>query len=116
MEGHISSLLNRQWSLNGDLAIHLTYCLLYRFGGFLVDMGRGEVGDVITVFFAILIGSFYIGQAGPYLLKITQARGAAGEIYTTIDRVSVCVSLYLHGHTCHAGKDNYIFSDKLAMT
>ncbi len=48
----------------------------------------GQGGDVITVFFAILVGAFQIGQAGPNVLNVTEARGAAGEIYATIDRVS----------------------------
>ena len=61
--------------------------LLSRFGGYLVAEELGQSGDVITVFFAILIGAFYIGQAGPNMLYLTEAMGAAGEIYNTIDRV-----------------------------
>jgi len=52
-----------------------------------VSEGLGEAGDVITVFFAILVGAFYIGQAGPNFLNLTEARGVASEIYSTIDRV-----------------------------
>lgn len=46
-----------------------------------------EIGDVITVFFSILIGAFYVGQAGPNLQKLTEALAAARIIYDIIDRV-----------------------------
>ena len=57
--------------------------------------GLGQSGDIITVFFAILIGAFYIGQAGPNFLYLTEAMGAAGEIYNTIDRVGTDAVLLL---------------------
>ena len=40
------------------------------------------------VFFAILIGAFALGQAGPNLEGLFTAAGAAGSIFETIDRVS----------------------------
>ena len=46
-----------------------------------------QAGDVLTVFFAILIGAFFIGQAGPNLQNLVQAQGAAGAVYEVIDRV-----------------------------
>ena len=77
----------------------------YRFGAYLVAEGLGQGGDVITVFFAILVGAFQIGQAGPNLLNLTEARGAATEIYATIDRVSQCMvklySSYCLSDNCH---------------
>ena len=47
-----------------------------------------QPGDVITVFFAILVGAFDFGQAGPNIQNLVQALGAAGGIYEIIDRVS----------------------------
>ena len=72
-----------------DMKLNTVLCSGYpcRFGGFLVMSGRGQGGDIITVFFAILVGAFQLGQAGPNLLNISESRGAAGEIYSTIDRV-----------------------------
>ena len=64
-----------------------------------MSSGRGEVGDVITVFFAILVGAFYLGQAGPNFLNLTQSLGAAGEIYATIDRVSGRSCLVTHTYS-----------------
>lgn len=49
-----------------------------------------QLGDVITVFFSILIGAFYMGQAGPNLQKLAEAQAAAAAIYEIIDQVWVC--------------------------
>ncbi len=43
------------------------------------------------VFFAVLIGAFALGQAGPYMEGLVTAAGSATTIFNTIDRVSVCV-------------------------
>jgi ATP-binding cassette subfamily B (MDR/TAP) protein 1 len=59
-----------------------------RFGGYLVSRELAEVGDIITVFFSILIGAFYFGQSGPNFQKIAEAEGGAASIYTIIDRAS----------------------------
>ena len=61
-----------------------------RFGAYLVQEELAQAGDVLTVFFAILIGAFVIGQAGPNLQKLVQAQAAAGAVYQVIDRVSPC--------------------------
>ncbi|CAN0520011.1 unnamed protein product, partial [Ectocarpus sp. 12 AP-2014] len=37
-------------------------------------------GDVLTVFWAILNGAMSIGQMGPNLQAVTEARGAAGHL------------------------------------
>ncbi len=49
---------------------------------------QAELGDVITVFFSILLGAFYLGQAGPNVQKLAEAQAAAAEIYDIIDQVS----------------------------
>ncbi len=43
------------------------------------------------VFFAVLIGAFALGQAGPYMEGLVTAAGSATTIFNTIDRVSVWV-------------------------
>ena len=64
-------------------------CAGNRFGAYLVSRGLSEVGDIITVFFSILIGAFYLGQVGPNAQKLAEAQAAAAVIYNTIDRVRV---------------------------
>lgn len=45
--------------------------------------------DFVTfqVFFSVMIGSFSLGQGAPNLESIAKARGAAYEVYKTIDMV-----------------------------
>ena len=48
---------------------------------------RYTSGNVFTVFVCVLVGSFRIGFAAPYLEAFTIARGAAAKIYEIIERV-----------------------------
>jgi ATP-binding cassette subfamily B (MDR/TAP) protein 1 len=41
-------------------------------------------GDIITVFFSVLVGSFALGQAGPNVPPIIQGRVAAAKVYKII--------------------------------
>lgn len=52
------------------------------------------------MFFAILIGAFALGQAGPNLEGLFTAAGAAGSIFETIDRVSWVshINMYVNVH------------------
>eukprot|EP00924_Labyrinthula_sp_SR-Ha-C_P002659 maker-scaffold_13-snap-gene-3.61-mRNA-1 protein AED:0.01 eAED:0.01 QI:0/0/0/1/1/1/2/0/1318 len=43
-------------------------------------------GDVMLVFFSVLMASFAMGQAGPYLGALKQGQAAARKIYDVIDR------------------------------
>lgn len=54
---------------------------------FLVD-GEVEVGQVLTILMAILIGSFSLGNVSPNTQAFTSALSAAVKIYSTIDRPS----------------------------
>ncbi|KAE8144759.1 P-loop containing nucleoside triphosphate hydrolase protein [Aspergillus avenaceus] len=54
---------------------------------FLVN-GEVDVGQVLTVLMAILIGSFSLGNVSPNAQAFTNAVAAASKIYTTIDRHS----------------------------
>ena len=47
--------------------------------------------SVFQVFFAVLIGAFALGQAGPNVEALFTAAGAAGTIFETIDRVCHCI-------------------------
>ena len=48
---------------------------------------RYTSGNVFTVFVCVLVGSFRVGFAAPYLEAFTIARGAAAKIYEIIERV-----------------------------
>lgn len=44
---------------------------------------------MLAVFFAVIIGAFSLGQAGPNAESLVTAAGAAGEVFEIIDRVMV---------------------------
>lgn len=54
---------------------------------FLVE-GKVDVGHVLTILMAILIGSFSLGNVSPNASAFTNAVAAATKIFATIDRVS----------------------------
>ena len=61
---------------------------LNRFGGYLISVEILQAGDMLAVFYAILVGSLSLGQATPSIESVVNATGAAGEIFEIIDRVS----------------------------
>ena len=65
------------------------YGCVFWFGAFLISRGITDGGDVLAVFFSVLIGALSLGQAFPSLQNLFEAAGAAGTIYETIDRVSL---------------------------
>ncbi|EKM51815.1 uncharacterized protein PHACADRAFT_262171 [Phanerochaete carnosa HHB-10118-sp] len=67
--------------------IYNAYALAFYFGTTLINRGEANAGDVVNVFFAILIGSFSLALLAPEMQAITHARGAAAKLYETIDRV-----------------------------
>ena len=60
------------------------YALGLWWGGQLVLNDGWTGGDVMAVFFAVLVGGFNIGQAQPAVEAITAAKGAAFTVYRTI--------------------------------
>ncbi|KAI0697870.1 P-loop containing nucleoside triphosphate hydrolase protein [Cytidiella melzeri] len=67
--------------------IYSAYALAFDFGTTLINRNEANAGDVVNVFFAILIGSFSLALLAPEMQAITHARGAAAKLYQTIDRV-----------------------------
>ena len=59
------------------------------FGSTQVIAGKMTGGEVLNVFFAIIIGAFSVGNAGPGITSIMTARGAAKKILDTINRQSI---------------------------
>uniref|UniRef100_A0A6Q2YZ84 ATP-binding cassette sub-family B member 5 n=1 Tax=Esox lucius TaxID=8010 RepID=A0A6Q2YZ84_ESOLU len=56
------------------------------------------IGKTITVFFSVMIGAFSLGQGAPNLEAIAKARGAAYEVYKTIDQPRPIDSSSKEGH------------------
>uniref|UniRef100_A0A1I8FQI8 ABC transmembrane type-1 domain-containing protein n=1 Tax=Macrostomum lignano TaxID=282301 RepID=A0A1I8FQI8_9PLAT len=64
------------------------YCLAFWFGATQDTLGATGLppGDIFTVFFCVLIGSFSIGLAGQPFSQVVAAQGAAATIFAIIDR------------------------------
>lgn len=45
-------------------------------------------GKIMLVFLSVVIGVFSLGNAGPLIGNIANARGAAYKVFDIIDRVS----------------------------
>eukprot|EP00168_Porphyra_purpurea_P020842 TRINITY_DN893_c0_g1_i1.p1 TRINITY_DN893_c0_g1~~TRINITY_DN893_c0_g1_i1.p1 ORF type:complete len:1344 (-),score=525.06 TRINITY_DN893_c0_g1_i1:346-4377(-) len=65
-----------------------TYALAFWFGNKQVRNMSMKPGDVLTVFFSILIGAMGVGQGMPAINAFNTARGCAPRIFAVIDRVS----------------------------
>lgn len=66
----------------------MNYGLGFWMGSRYVADGDMDVGQVLTILMAILIGSFSLGNVGPNGQAFTNAMAAAAKIYSTIDRAS----------------------------
>ncbi|KZT56320.1 P-loop containing nucleoside triphosphate hydrolase protein [Calocera cornea HHB12733] len=67
--------------------IYSAYALAFYYGTTLVLLGIGNVGVIVNVFLAILIGSFSLAMMAPEMQSVSHARGAASKLFATIDRV-----------------------------
>ncbi|XP_015263372.1 PREDICTED: multidrug resistance protein 1-like [Gekko japonicus] len=65
--------------------IYASYALAFWYGTSLVLYEGYSIGKVLTVFFAVLIGAFSIGQATPNIEAFAIARGAAYAVFNIID-------------------------------
>lgn len=77
--------------IGGTMAsIFFTYGLGLWYGGTLVAGDTNvNVGDVLTVFYSILIGSFALGQAAPQLVALGNAKSAARGTVELVERNSL---------------------------
>ncbi|SCZ98574.1 BZ3500_MvSof-1268-A1-R1_Chr3-1g05473 [Microbotryum saponariae] len=69
--------------------IYSSYALAFYYGTTLLLQGRANAGQIVNVFFSILIGAFSLAQIAPNLQAVGYARGAATAIFATIDRQPV---------------------------
>uniref|UniRef100_A0A8C0VWC0 Bile salt export pump n=1 Tax=Cyanistes caeruleus TaxID=156563 RepID=A0A8C0VWC0_CYACU len=69
--------------------IFLSYALAFWYGSKLVlEEDEYSPGTLLQVFFGVLIGALNLGQASPCLEAFATGRGAATNIFETIDKVS----------------------------
>ena len=74
------------------------YALGFWYGSKLVhdkvhNMGEPyTAGDVLIVFFSILMGGLELSQVTPCLKKFAEGQSAAGKIFSIIDRVPKIIS------------------------
>ena len=66
--------------------IEAVYSVAFGFGGYLIGEQGAEPGNILAVFFSVIIGAFSLGQAGPNLENLLTAAGSSTVVYQTIDR------------------------------
>ncbi|GMS92925.1 hypothetical protein PENTCL1PPCAC_15100, partial [Pristionchus entomophagus] len=69
------------------LIIFASYCLAFWVGTDYVAWGWMEPGTVMTVFFAVMMGSMALAAGGPQFAVLGAAQGAASTLHEIIDRV-----------------------------
>ncbi|EJU03193.1 multidrug resistance protein 1 [Dacryopinax primogenitus] len=77
--------------------IYSAYALAFYYGTTLALLGIGDVGVIVNVFLAILIGSFSLAMMAPEMQAVSHARGAAAKLFATIDRVPTIDSASTEG-------------------
>ncbi|KAK1806696.1 hypothetical protein P4O66_005188, partial [Electrophorus voltai] len=65
--------------------IYMAYALAFWYGSTLIFAGEYSIGSLLTVFFAVIIGAFGIGQTSPNIQAFASARGAAHKVFSIID-------------------------------
>nr|XP_042899922.1 uncharacterized protein LOC107456703 [Parasteatoda tepidariorum] len=69
------------------LVLYGSYAVAFWYGAQLVIDGKMTAGDVFSVFFAVMIGSFSLGNAMPHLTTVATAKGSAEKIFDIIKAV-----------------------------
>ncbi|XP_075067977.1 ATP-dependent translocase ABCB1 isoform X2 [Mixophyes fleayi] len=69
------------------LMIYASYALAFWYGTSLILSDEYTIGNVLTVFFSVIIGAFSVGQTAPNIEAFSNARGAAYAIFNIIDNV-----------------------------
>ncbi|XP_058153055.1 ATP-dependent translocase ABCB1 isoform X2 [Dasypus novemcinctus] len=93
------------------LLIYASYALAFWYGTSLVLSREYSIGQVLTVFFSVLIGAFSVGQASPSIESFANARGAAYEIFNIIDNKPNIDSYSKNGHKPDNIKGNLEFKN-----
>ncbi|XP_069814912.1 ATP-binding cassette sub-family B member 5-like isoform X2 [Dendropsophus ebraccatus] len=79
--------------------IYASYALGFWYGSILILGNEGyTIGDVLVVLFSIVLCSYCVGQASSHLEAFSVARGAAYNIFHTIDQTSTINSFSTEGY------------------
>ncbi|KAH8674490.1 ATP-binding cassette, subfamily B, member 1 [Tricladium varicosporioides] len=68
--------------------LYLNYGLAFWAGSKFVIDGSATLSDIITIIFAIIMGSTSLGQIGPNFQALAAGIAASTKVFATIDRVS----------------------------
>ena len=68
--------------------VYASYALAFYFGTTLIISGKANLAVVVTVFMAILIGSFSLAVITPQMQAIAQAIGAGSKLFETIEKLT----------------------------
>ncbi|KAF6085255.1 ATP binding cassette subfamily B member 1 [Phyllostomus discolor] len=93
------------------LLIYASYALAFWYGTSLVISGEYTIGEVLTIFFSVLIGAFSIGNTSPSIEAFANARGAAFEVFKIIDHKPNIDSYSNNGHKPDNIKGNLEFKN-----
>ncbi|XP_064410147.1 ATP-dependent translocase ABCB1-like [Latimeria chalumnae] len=90
-----------------------TYALVFWYGTKLAveEPENYSIGTVLIIFFSVLIGAFSLGQAAPNIESISNARGAAYEVYKIINQPRSIDSSSKEGHKPDSLKGNVEFKN-----
>ncbi|XP_036614936.1 ATP-dependent translocase ABCB1-like isoform X2 [Trichosurus vulpecula] len=80
------------------LLIYASYSLAFWYGTTLIIAKEYSIGQVLTVFFSVIIGAFSVGQASPSIEAFANARGAAYGVFKIIDSNPSIDSYSTSGH------------------
>ncbi|KAJ9437003.1 Multidrug resistance protein 1 [Diplonema papillatum] len=64
-----------------------SYALGLFYASFLIEWNLNSVADILTAFFAVLFGSFSLGQVIPPITSFAKAQVSAYKIFRVIDRI-----------------------------
>ncbi|TIC04401.1 P-loop containing nucleoside triphosphate hydrolase protein [Wallemia mellicola] len=70
-----------------DFMAYSTYSLAFVWGVTLLLKGQTDIGSIIKVVEAIIVGAFGLGLVAPQLQIIAKGQAAAAKIYETIERI-----------------------------
>ncbi|KAF4076001.1 hypothetical protein AMELA_G00225410 [Ameiurus melas] len=91
--------------------IYVSYALSFWYGSTLIFAGEYDVGTLLTVFFAVVIGAFGLGQTSPNIQSFSSARGAAHKVFNIIDHKPSINSFSDEGYKPDVVKGNIEFKD-----
>ncbi|XP_075068305.1 ATP-binding cassette sub-family B member 5 isoform X4 [Mixophyes fleayi] len=92
--------------------IYASYGLGFWYGTTLILGGKGyTIGSTLVVFFSVILSSYCIGQAASHFEAFSVARGAAYNIFNTIDQTSTINSFSIEGYKPDYTKGNIEFQN-----